>query len=351
MFRKLRLALTGIVLVLASSLAGGALADQTLFDAQVEVASESARERSAAAAEGLREVLLRLTGSARVAEAERVRDALLANAERYVQQFGYDRLGESEGYLLLLRFDGPAVERRLAELEVPFWAADDRTRRLVWLAVDRAGQRELAGGDILPELQEDMRRAAQQQGLPVIFPLMDLEDRQQLSPSDVWGGFRSPIMQASARYGTEAVMVVRLSERTEDWSARWLQYRNGESLEWTSSGEDAQAALRAGMETGARRMAEQQARLRSVDEQRRVRLAFAGIDSLDDYGFLIRLLRAGRGVEGVRVLSADDQALLLDVLVDGDPSPLLRSLDGNARFAPLGGEDGPTADRAWRLQR
>lgn len=351
MFKNLRLALCAVLVALILT-SGSALAADGLFDVRVAVESESARVPAEAAGQGMRQVVLRLTGSSRVADSDAVREGLVRSAERYLQQFGYERRDDDESYWLRLRFDGPAVERRLTELEVPYWASGERSRLLVWLAVDRAGSRELAGGDSLLPLQESLRGAGRSQGLSLLFPLMDLEDRQRLNPSDVWGGFRAPIAEASARYGTDVVLVVRLSERGGAWSARWLQFRNGESMEWSSSGSDADEALLSGMEQGALQTAERLARVRSADDRRSVRLAFAGVDSLDDYGYLMRLLRDSRGVEAVHVVSAADAALLLEVLLDRDPGTLLRMLDSNARFEPLGSADEvPPADRGWRLHR
>lgn len=350
MFRKLALLLSAALLLLV--MPGGAAVADGLFDVRVDVETESARERSQAARDGMRKVLLRLTGSSRHAESERVRDGLVRDAERYVLRYGYDRLEDSDGHSLRLSYDGPAVERRLVELDIPFWAAADRSRTLVWLAEDRAGSRELAGGDRLLLLQQELRSAGNAQGLRLLFPLLDLEDQRALSTSDVWGGFRSPILEASARYGTESVLVARLAERGGDWSARWLLFHNGESLEWTSAGDAAEEALKRGVEDGARQLAERLARVRSDADRARLRLAFADVDSLADYGYLVRLLRDSRGVEGLDVITASEAGLVLDVLVDGDSSRLLRSLDDNARLNALDeSADGPAADRRWQLRR
>ncbi len=350
MFRKSVLILFAALSLLL--LPVGPVLAEGLFDVRVNVETESARERTQAAREGMREVLLRLTGRTQVVENEAVRDALIRDADRYVLQYGYDRREDEDGFSLRLRFDGVSVERRLVELEAPFWAAADRDRMLVWLVLDRAGSRDLAGGDNLLDLQEAMRDAGNTQGLGLLFPLMDLEDQRALSTSDVWGGFRGPILDASSRYGTENVLVVRVAERGGDWSIRWLNYRNGDSLEWTSSADDAEAALTSGMAEGARQMAEQLARVRRDEDRSRIRLAFADVDSLADYGYLMRLLGDSRGVEGVHVLSASEQALVLELLVDGDSGRLMRSLDDNARLRPLDGDDdGPAADRRWQLLR
>ncbi|MCC5808939.1 MAG: DUF2066 domain-containing protein [Ectothiorhodospiraceae bacterium] len=329
---------------------GTATAD--LYDARVAVGSESGSERAQGAAEGMEKVLLRLTGDASVVEQSRVRERLLSRAERFVQQFGYaDRDDDEEGLWLQLRYDGPAVERTLTELEVPFWARADRPRTLAWFAVDQAGSRELVGGGVRPDLQEQLQVEGRRLGLQLLFPLQDLEDQRNLSPSDVWGGFRAPIMDASDRYGTESVLVVRMASRGPgQWTARWIWFYEGDAREWSASGDSVAEALEAGMAEGARLQARQLARAPSATDQRAVSLYVEDLTGVRDYGYLVQLLGDTRGVRSVDVVRVSGDAVELRVMLDGDPERFDSALRANRRLQRLQQSETPV-DYAFRLAR
>ncbi len=331
---------------------GMAAASAGLYDTQAAVDSESAAERSRGAAAGMEEVLLRLTGNPEAVEQSRVRERLISRAERFVQQFGYaDRDQEGSGLWLQLRFDGVAVERTLSELEVPYWARADRPRILTWFAVDQAGSRELIGGGTRPDLQEQLQREGDSRGLQLLFPLLDLEDQRNLSASDVWGGFRAPILDASDRYGTESVLVVRLSSRgAGQWAARWLWFHNGGAREWSSSGDSAAEALQAGIDEGARMQARQMARVPSAADRRTVTLYVDDVAGVGDYGYLVQFLEDMRGVQAVDVIRARDSAVQLRVTLDGDPERFDSALRTNRRLERVQPTDG-AVDYAFRMRR
>ncbi|MCP1674964.1 hypothetical protein J2T57_002102 [Natronocella acetinitrilica] len=347
-----------LLMFVASPLAWGQSSVPGLYDARVQVESQADDERRRATREGLEQVVVRMTGQREVLGDESVRD-LVRGADRYVQQFGFETRETDDGdqLELRLRFDGQALQRALAEREISVWVEADRPRVLIWLAIDRAGDRELVGGDTALDVQQLVRDGARDAGLPVLMPLQDLEDRQRLSSSDVWGGFRGPILEASARYRAEVVLVGRLDRRGQEFAGRWLLFRDGETQEWSATDEELDAVLAAGTSGAAERLARALGRRPGERVVGDFTLQVDGLQGLADFTYVHRLLGETRGVGGVDVLRADGETLYLRIRLEGDSDRFIRDVEQGGRLERVRSDsmtspaaDAPTVDLGFRLR-
>lgn len=300
-----------VLLCLAPVLVQGA---NSMFDARVAVESQSATERDEATREGLRGILVRLTG-VEVPEQHPGLSSLLSDPGRFVQQYGYDDVDDD--LELVVRFDGPALQSRLVEEEIPIWAVDARPRTVAWVAVDRGGDRRILGGDEGEGLQETLRRAGRASGLPLLFPLMDLEDQRAVSSSDIWGSFRGPIMDASERYDAEAVLVGRIARRGDGWRARWSLFWDGDAHEWTVEADGLDASLSQGVHQGVTRLASAYARVPDPDDVGRFTLQVRDVTDLRSYAEVERYLRDLRDVEAVEPVRVSDHGVEFRLRIQG----------------------------------
>lgn len=306
-----------------------------LFDARISVEGGGADERQEATRTGLEQVLERITGRRDVLEEPEAKE-LLENAERYLQQYGYDQVRDEEGRverLLNLRFDGGAIERALVERNIPVWSPEDRPRTLVWLAVDRGDGRELIGGDRGQAEQQLLRQSAAGHGLPVLLPLMDLEDQQAIRTSDLWGGFRDPIRAASERYRTEAVLVGRLSERNGRWQGRWLLFWNNDTHEITASDESLDAIMAAGVKGASGYLAQRLAGVPATGAGGVVYIRFEGMNELAEYAWAQQLFENTRGVVRADPYRIYDEFTDFRLQLDTDADRVLRALQDSRRVA------------------
>jgi len=69
----------------------------------------------------------------------------------------------------------------------------------------------IVSSDTTPEIVEQLDALAHDQGLPVLFPLMDLEDRLQFGVQDIIESNSENITMAAARYAPDAVLVGLIS--------------------------------------------------------------------------------------------------------------------------------------------
>jgi len=189
----------------------------TLYTAEVALDEESDNPRDDAYKAALIEVLTRVSGSLLSNDEEAI-DELFPVPAAYVTQF---RPGAEDTLWVL--FDGEAIERVLRAAGQMVWGSD-RPLTLVWLAVDWGqGEREIiAAGE--PDRVEQQSRSidrnrllrervleiAEKRGLPLVFPLLDTEDLQSVTFSDIWGGFDERIVAASKRYGANSILIGRV---------------------------------------------------------------------------------------------------------------------------------------------
>lgn len=322
--RALCVGLLGTILALPSSNLS-AIEMPTLYTVEVRLDSSDDDPRAGAYERGLREILVRMTGS-ELPAGSALLDEWFPNPARYVLQF---RQGSDD--TLRISFDGTAIERQLRNAGQMVWGAD-RPLTLVWLAVDWGqGVREIVAADD-PErvagasrsidrnrlLRERVQQTAARRGIPVAFPLLDSEDLQNISFADVWGGFDEQLLQASRRYQANSILVGRVRAGAVQRN-RWTYYFGGSQQEWSGEPELAVKML-------ADVLAAEFAFAGNAPPAT-VTLNIAGIDSLGAYGSVQRFLDNLSLVEDFAVHSVQGDEIRYQVHLRGDAARFRRALE------------------------
>jgi len=300
----------GMVLLLA---AAPLQADRV--DGLYEAEGAFEEDRADGFVDALRQVLVRITGRRDIASREEAR-AVLENAQGFAQQFRQPAPGS-----LWVAFDGAALERELGQRGLPVWGPD-RPATLLWVAVDAGGGRRFvlsSGAESRAEtrLRDTLRAAAARRGIPVMFPLMDAEDRSRASFAEVWGGFEDSILAASARYGADAVLVGRMSAGDPAF-VRWTLLDENGSQRWSG-----------GLEESIDRVADQFAArfaVLSSGGDATVNLAVAGIASVDDYARVLRFLERLTAVDSCVVERVEGDEVLFRLTLRGDSAALQEAI-------------------------
>lgn len=335
-----------LLLVVAAMPASARSALPALYEAVLPVASESADERDVALRRGLSQVILRLVAQP-VSDRQARLAPLLDQAGDFLQQFTYVR--DAQGDLQLrFEFDGGALVRALHAAGLPVWLEADRPRILIWLIVDRGSDRVIVGGGDEPELQAVIREQAALFGLPIVLPLLDLQDRRAIQPSDLWGGFRAPVMGASARYATDVVLLGRMVEHAGGVRVRWQLFSGDDGRdEWSGAARSQPDALRGGLQAATQRLAVELARRPGEQVFQSVRLSVDGVVGLEDYGYLRRRLAQLRGVEQVDVVMLESTRILLHVRSVRDADQLRTELSRSSARLESTESDPPEAVAVW----
>lgn len=329
--QTLKLFLICLILIFISSGALGARVEG-LYTAEVDLPGGSSGALPRAFDDALGQVLVKVTGRTFTAADPAVIDSF-GDSSVLVQQYRI-----TPGDKVWVLFDQIAVKRILDRLGQPIWG-EERPSTLVWLILDAGeGERTILASDSdvrnqddFPDqvqdsqiaLQEDsvrdeLQNAADQRGTPIFLPLVDTEELTMISVSEVWGGFSESLVDASLRYGADAVLVgrVRLSSRGPA-EVRWTLLLERERFDWdgdVASGPNELANF------FAARLAT------SSGSSRRVLLEVGGIESLDDYGRISNYLSALDVIEDYSVNRVSDNNVIFSLSVRGDVERLARTI-------------------------
>ena len=314
----------------------------TLYEVAIPVTGQGAVERSRAIRQAFAEVLVKVSGD-RNAPEQPVLKEVFANTLRYVQQYRYHKLsrgetaptGEELPFLeLRVTFDSRAVNQLLFSTGNPVWGRA-RPTTLVWLAVQDQSRRFLVGGDTGKPLQEQLIRQAQRRGIPVLFPLMDLEDQVALHFTDVWGNFQDSILAASRRYQSAAVLVGRLYQRQDgEWEGRWTLYSDAEPEFWSVTASEAGAVLAAGIDSTADSLARRFAQRGNMGSDQVVVLSVSAIRSLKDYARVLKYLESIDAVTHLQVSRVEGDSVFFRLNLRGDEKGLKQAIAFGGTLAP-----------------
>lgn len=342
--RLLLLLLTSFCALIADAAYNDARATQVdgLYESTQGVSGQDAGERSRALRSALAEVFVRVSGRGDAPRDVNLK-AALNNAVNYALQYRYERTTSDSGeqaLVMRIRFDPTSVDALLRASSFPVWGRE-RPATLVWLAVDD-GRRRVVSEEEEQGLAESVRRYAGLRGLPVLMPLMDLEDRRQVSFPDLWGGFSDRVASASERYGTEQVLLVRLSRTASGgWLGRFSRRTEAQQQAWEQVGGSPDEVLLRGMDVFADDIAAEYAA--SGSGIALVTLGVDGVTNLRDYGRVMAYLSGISAVNGVRLTQAAPEAVLLSIQVRGDAELLFKVIGLGNVLTALSGSDSDVA--------
>ena len=279
-----------------------------LYEAEEVVQSQSQSVRDQAMGNALMQVFKKVTGRSSVQNLPGIADAL-NHPERFVQQYLYRSIQEAQypipnadpnSQLAWFQFDEQAINRLLRSNNLPVWG-HTRPSTLVWLAVEENGQRYILGSDSQEELRDLLRYEAKRLGMALVLPLLDLQDQQSLSFADLWGNFQDSILNASARYQAEAVLVGRLSLASSDvWTGRWTLYEGGRNFSWQGQDSYPSEILSSGMGGTMEALAIRYAQVPESGTPSAVYLTVNGVGALKDYARVSKYLSSLEVVKDVQ---------------------------------------------------
>lgn len=318
-----------------------------LYEVVVPVDSQSEAERKAALQTAFRLVLIKLTGD-RQAPGNISVGTLMARAQDYMQQYSYREVSEfhknDQGELLestqtqlWVKFDESNLNRALRDLSVPVWGRE-RPSTLVWLALGDENGRQLVGPDDVPEMVEAIRLQAEQRGIVLLFPLLDLDDTAILRVSDIWGGFRGPVIEASRRYHADSILTGVIESPVEGiWEVRWTAFIDDKMASWTGESDLATAALEEGVDNLADILASEFARIPVIAGMEEILLSVADIENVDQYADVLKYLSGLNSVADVEVIELQEQLVTFRLSAHGGELAVTKAIELGRLLSPISG--------------
>ncbi len=221
---------------------------EDLYTVEVPVADQTTSLRLGAFREAFQQVVVEVSGSD---------DALLSpafkrpiqNSSRYVKQFTYDSRviegGQEFGNSLYLKidFDQRLIESLLRDNNFPVWG-HERPGSLLVISYDFNETIKLVSDDSTPKLVDLFDIAAVRQGLPVLYPLMDLEDISLVRVGDVVSRHIEKIEIMASRYAPDALVVGQIVGRSgEGWLGDWEVRFDEQLFKWQHKASSQEAVV------------------------------------------------------------------------------------------------------------
>ncbi len=304
------------------------LAASDLFEAEVVVSDQTPAVRRSALQGALREVLVRVSGQQSVLTSEPVQE-LLGNPEQLVQQYRYftEQQQEPPQLKLWVRFDGDTIRQAVQQQGLAYWGGE-RPDTLVWLAVEDRGHRYVVAADDTSDVRRALETAARQRGVPVLFPLMDLEEQTEVHFSVIWGGFFDKVLAASTRYNPQSVLIGRLNRSPSGgWTSRWELQVGGRPNSWSDSNQQLDALARQGIDDVADILARQlSVAAPGASSTAGVSIRVEGVETLAAYARISNYLATLTSVRSVQVSEVTATAVRYSLQLGGSEDSLRRTI-------------------------
>lgn len=321
-----------------------------LYQASVPVTSrEDERERQQAFVTALRQVLVKLSGRTDILENADIRPAL-GSVQTYVEAWAYRSVPAVPAADPLLQAD-PAValevtffqsqlQNLLDAAGIPLWP-QNRPDTLLWIVEqDLSGQRSLLGRD--SPVVASLQALAAERAMPLISPILDLQDRMALRPDVLWELDPAAILGASSRYQTDSVLVLRIIQVVGGAVIARAEHHLGGLVQQVEVLEaPLEPFLSASIDLAARELASNYGVVLSgtagpEDLSTQASLKVDGVDSVEDYAGVLRYLEGLAVVKNVQLASANGATLVFDVSTGGQLRQLIETLALDRRLQPLG---------------
>lgn len=340
--------LATLLIAVAGSAPLSAVEVADLYETEVPVPDKSEAARAAGLGDALIRVITKVSGVP-AARSDPVIARAIEKPGRYVLQFRYRQAPESETagsesqdqrWRLWARFDARAVDGLVRDAGFRVWGRV-RPAVMVWLAVDRSGARRILGGEEAPELANIVRDTARLRGIPVVMPLLDLEDQGRLRVSDVWGGFSDRIQQASLRYQSNVVFSGRVYRLLPTlWEGRFSLITGDTVEEWSNQSDILELLLTDGVNAMANRLALRFAGPAGIGGAYGFGLIVSGIRSVGDYARTLEYLSTLEQITDVSVtrVSADEVRFFVETRGGQDALLKVVALGGTLARESLPGD-------------
>ncbi|NNC64587.1 MAG: DUF2066 domain-containing protein [Gammaproteobacteria bacterium] len=253
-----------------------------------------------------------------------------------------EQVGQLDRDNLIVRFNASNVESALVRLEQPVWGPE-RPVTMLWIAVDGGlGQRELLAAEplttsaqtelevILAEFRIELMQVADERGLLLSLPLLDIEDITALSFAEVWGGFSDRVIRASERYGTDDILIGQVRLTDFGTVTRWTLLRGGRELRLPGQG------FRDGLDALADVYA---AEFSTLGRASSAAVTILGVETLDDYGRIMQYLESLSLLEAIEPEELVGGSLRVRVAARGGEFALRRVLELGELLQPTVGDE------------
>lgn len=268
---------------------------QGLYETEVIAKSQSVEDKNAAFKEALTSVLKRVMAGEDILH-DSVVQVALADAGHFIKQYQYSLIESnsdenSSARIMRVLFNEQDVLNLMKTSRLKVWG-ETRPETLLWLVVEENGRRSFLRADMMPEVNNAVKKAAKQAGLPLLFPLLDMEEQQRISVSDVLSAYSKPLLTVSEGYGVVSILAGRVVKTEDCWKADWAFHFDENIEQWTLPCGTLNDAILIGMEGAYGRLSKYYAVKPDIHETGSVILKVSGSGGVNDRNRVVHYLNS-----------------------------------------------------------
>ncbi|MFL2841015.1 MAG: DUF2066 domain-containing protein [Pseudohongiellaceae bacterium] len=336
-FSKLLIAFNLILCMPASF----SIETEGLYQATIIVESrDNEQERRRAFSEAMREVLTKVSGLTSTTNAASIRRAL-NNPDPYVESWRIqanlslinpdNEMSDLQEVIAIeVNFYESEILRLLDENNIPVWPIN-RPETLVWIVVeDELEERQMLTND-KSELGGGLNSLidlADTRGLPLLFPLLDLEDQSRLNVNKLWELDEVAILNASQRYQAESILALRIFRSLSgEVLTKSLYFFRGNVFSYEEFDLSEEDFINGSVNLATNELSQYYSVLISGSENSlSINMRVDGINSSEDYAALLGYLNTLGGVRSFQLARAAESSLLLQLETGGQLRQLIETI-------------------------
>jgi len=324
-----RLLISAISILFCFSVSAVEVTD--LYQDILQVDNKTRDARLAASRKALLNVLVKVSGD-ETADQNKLAQQRTKDISDYLLKFEYDE--RVNGQLkLVVKFEARKINALIKELNLPLWGVQ-RPLVAIWLGIEDNWRRELVTQESYPQLEQLIYDKAGRRGLPVVVPLLDLQDRRLVGIPEVWGNFSEPVEEASKRYSAERSITARMYKEpdSENWILDW-RFTNDDQFDSNRLTGDKQQIVSQMIDTLAQGLASEYA----IDpnayyEQAAATLTLKGTDNFVDIELAKRRLLSLSVVTQVTIVRKTPELVEFKINHTGNVADLKKGLGLDSSF-------------------
>ena len=326
------LALLSVLLGMVS-LPAKAVTVEDLFTVELPVADQTTGLRLESFSQAFRQVVVKVSGSDDALRSPALERPIESSA-RYVKQFRYisrslpeDDEFDAERLVLRIDFDQQLIESLLRENNFPVWGRE-RPSSLLVISYDVNENIKLVTQDSTPDLIEALDRAAKIHAVPVLFPLMDLEDIGLVNIGDIVSREYGKIQTMAARYAPDALLVGQILGRSgQGWQGDWEVRFADQIFKWKFEASSKKQVT----DQVIRHLAKILALEYALEDHRRVEqtllLSVSALEGIDNLIKVQKYLKSLNVVDSVHVAMINKDVITYRLKLRNNPEDLQRLID------------------------
>jgi len=330
---KLKYLLRSILLYFILQPAAIAIVVEDLFTVELPIADQTTSLRLEVFSQAFKLVVVKASGSDDALKSAAFKRPI-ENSARYIKQFQYitRNLPDDEDFdggriFLRIDFDQQLIERLLRENNFPVWGRE-RPSSLLVISYDVNENIRLVSDDNTPDLIELLDQAATQHAVPVLFPLMDLEDIAMVNIGDVVSREFDNIDSLALRYSPDALVVGQIIGRSgQGWKGDWEVRFAEQIFKWEFRASQKNAVIEQFIKHLARILALEYA----LEDHRRSDLSLLiSVSAMDGIANLIKVqdyLQSLNVVDSVRVAIINQNVVTYRLRLRNDAADLQRLIE------------------------